>query len=433
MLGGGESQSFKDLKEAAGAMHRNLFVSRRIRASHQQENRAVIDLGTDQRNNVLNGAEGPQVAMEVLRTHAELLREYPSCFGTDEVRKTIQAFMKARFDVTLNRDTQLCLTQGTTQAFDTMAQTFAGRYVVLPRFSIFTVAQAAAANGAECVRAPHCEKTGFFHLEGLGRLLRDLGPSGVRFIYLNSPSNPEGKVAKTEYLERLVALATEAEAPVLHDMDCWGGNPEVSKNILSVKGAMECSVSAITPSKELGLPGVRVGFLAGNAQIITRVQRNNEWRGVMIPGANQAAFAAALGGCPTGELCNNSEKRAALEASFEGWRRLGWPEEKIYKPGLGYKYLVDLPPAIQEEWGAEAAELLEFEIFRRTGVKLSTTHPFNPRAEVHYLRTVVSQDSKTVRRAFGRMEEAGIHYRMSLGDETSVTYKALAAEDTFLK
>lgn len=428
MLGGGESKNFMELKKAAEPMHRSLFVGRQLRKFHADIMRTVIDLGSDQRNNLLDEAKGPQLAIESLRAHAQLLRQYPSCFGDNEVRTTIQKFMKERFNVLLDRDTQVCLTQGTTHAFESVAQTFAGAYVVLPRFSIFTVAQAATANGAECVRAPYCEKTGFFHIDGLERLLDDLRPSGIRFIYLNSPSNPEGRIARPEYLENLVKLANQKEALILHDMDCWGMRKDsTSRNILGIQGGLDCSVTAITPSKELGLPGLRVGFLAGNAQVITRVQRNNEWRGVMIPGVTQASFSAALASGCRGELEDNFEQKQALELSFEGWRKLGWSESAIHKPEAGYKYLVDLPPSVKD------AELLEFEIFARTGVKLSTTFPFNPEEKNQQLRVVVSEKPELISEAFKRMHEAGISYGMTLRDDISTTYKSFTDMDAFIK
>jgi aspartate/methionine/tyrosine aminotransferase len=132
----------------------------------------------------------------------------------------------------------------------------------------------------------------------LAQAKMDSLPAGsVRFLYLNSPVNPTGQVASLDYLTQLVEFARRNGITVLHDMDSWYTHHAPAfklHNILEVPGAMDCCVTVLSVSKEFGLPGLRVGLIAGNAAVNNAIRMHNSTFTVMIPEVCQVAAQAAL-------------------------------------------------------------------------------------------------------------------------------------------
>ena len=107
--------------------------------------------------------------------------------------------MSTQFNVELDLHQEIMITTGASQVFDALSRSFAGTYVLIPEFTLSTVAIIAGGNGAKLIRLPVGE-CGFFDLIEAEKIVNNLPEKSIRFLYLNSPCNPNGKVAKWEYL-----------------------------------------------------------------------------------------------------------------------------------------------------------------------------------------------------------------------------------------
>jgi aspartate/methionine/tyrosine aminotransferase len=200
-------------------------------------------------------------------------------------------------------------------------------------------------------------------------------------------------------------------------------------NILEVPGALECCVTVLSVSKEFGLPGLRVGLIAGNESVINTVRIHNSTFAVMIPEVCQHAAEAALQ-CFTqeGEKAEiNDHITAVLHRTLEGWKSLGWPNEAIHKPVGGFKYLVSIPPGIEAKGSFSRVELLDFYIATRAYVKLSTSRSFNP-ADDLFLRVVLMQNMLEAEEVFRRLHSIGVNYEMTLPGSLADEYESFLAE-----
>ncbi len=91
-----------------------------------------------------------------------------------------------------------------------------------------------------------------------------------KLLYLNYPHNPTGAVATREFFKKVVQYAKKYNFIVVHDaayLDlCFDEASKIS--FLSVEGAKDVGVELYSFSKGFNMTGWRIGFIAGNKDII---------------------------------------------------------------------------------------------------------------------------------------------------------------------
>ena len=124
------------------------------------------------------------------------------------------------------------------------------------------------------------------------------GPARVRLVWVNSPSNPTGRVLPAGHLRKVVAWARERGAVVASD-ECyislgWEASP-VSVLHPSVCGGSFDGVLAVhSLSKRSNLAGYRAGFVTGDPALVAGLLAVRKQAGMIMPGPVQAAMTAAL-------------------------------------------------------------------------------------------------------------------------------------------
>jgi succinyldiaminopimelate transaminase len=198
--------------------------------------------------------------------------------------------------------------------------------------------------------------------------LTAVGPSPrVRLIWVNSPSNPTGRVLPPEHLRKVVDWARMRGAVVAAD-ECyltlgWEGPPPVSVLSPAVCGSSFDGVLAVhSLSKRSNLAGYRAGFVAGDPALVAELLAVRKHAGMMVPTPVQAAMVAALDDEAHGKEQRDryARRRASLlpalrEAGFnvsdsgaglylwasrgeECWSTLDWFAERgiLVAPGVFY-------------------------------------------------------------------------------------------------
>jgi succinyldiaminopimelate transaminase len=125
-----------------------------------------------------------------------------------------------------------------------------------------------------------------------------LGPQRVSLVWVNSPSNPTGRVLPAEHLAKVVAWARERDAIVVSD-ECylelgWDAAP-VSVLDERVCGGTYANVLAVhSLSKRSNLAGYRAGLVLGDGDLVRSLLEARKHLGLMVPQPVQAAATAAL-------------------------------------------------------------------------------------------------------------------------------------------
>jgi succinyldiaminopimelate transaminase len=225
----------------------------------------------------------PQVVQDALRAAADA-PGYPLTIGTPELRATLVDWANRRLgaDVT---EANVVPSIGSKELVS-LLPTLLGLTgeVLIPALAYPTYDVGARLAG--CQPVPTDDPTAH-------------DPSQVALVWLNSPSNPTGRVQAAEELRRVVAWGREHGILVASD-ECyleldWEQTP-VSVLHPSVSGGSADGVIALhSLSKRSNLAGYRAGFAVGDAAVIGLVVEARKHIGLLAPAPVQAATVAALG------------------------------------------------------------------------------------------------------------------------------------------
>jgi succinyldiaminopimelate transaminase len=127
----------------------------------------------------------------------------------------------------------------------------------------------------------------------------ELDPAGLKLLWLNSPSNPTGRVLGKDELTRIVSWAREHGILVFSD-ECyielgWEADPVSVLHPDVCGGSYHGVVSVHSLSKRSNLAGYRAAFLAGDPGVLGALLEIRKHGGMMTAAPTQAAAAAALG------------------------------------------------------------------------------------------------------------------------------------------
>jgi succinyldiaminopimelate transaminase len=132
----------------------------------------------------------------------------------------------------------------------------------------------------------------------LDRGALDAAPAGSRLLWVNSPSNPTGRVLPAASLRDAVGWARSRGAVLASD-ECyielgWDTTP-VSVLHESVRGgSLDGVLGVFSLSKRSNLAGYRAGFVTGDPALMRDLLLVARQAGMIVPGPVQAAMVAAL-------------------------------------------------------------------------------------------------------------------------------------------
>jgi succinyldiaminopimelate transaminase len=157
--------------------------------------------------------------------------------------------------------------------------------------------------------------------------LTAFGPERVRLAWLNSPSNPTGRVLPAEHLRKVVSWARERGTIVASD-ECYLelGWEAAALSVLNpgVCGDSHAGLLAVhSLSKRSNLAGYRAGFVTGDPALVAELLEVRKHAGLMVPAPVQAAMAAALSDDEHAAVqrARYAARRARLRPALEaaGW------------------------------------------------------------------------------------------------------------------
>jgi succinyldiaminopimelate transaminase len=211
---------------------------------------------------------------------------YPTTAGTPALRASAAAALHRRYGITGLADDAVLPVIGTKELIawlPTLLGIGADDLVVVPELAYPTYEVGAQLASAQVVRADS---------------LTQLGPQSPALVYLNSPSNPTGKVLGVEHLRKVVGWARDRGVLIASD-ECylglgWDAEP-VSVLHPSVCDGDHTGLLAVhSLSKTSSLAGYRAGFVAGDPAVVAELLAVRKHAGMMVPTPVQAAMVAAL-------------------------------------------------------------------------------------------------------------------------------------------
>ncbi|MEL7310599.1 MAG: succinyldiaminopimelate transaminase [Pseudomonadota bacterium] len=238
-----------------------------------------------------------QAALDAhLTAFTESAGKYPSIRGSDSLREACSHWVSRRFGVALDPERMLHPVNGTREGLFAIAQALidpADRAVVAMPNPFYQIYEGAALMaGAEPVYLNAPESHGY--LPDLSQLTPEI-LARMRVFYLCSPVNPAGSVASLEYLKELWHLAVENDFVLVVDecyIDIYRDQPPHSI-LNAAEPDFRNTLAFHSLSKRSNLPGLRSGFVAGDAELIRQFAQYRTYHGCSLPVASQIASTVA--------------------------------------------------------------------------------------------------------------------------------------------
>ena len=228
----------------------------------------------------------PGVAQEAL-TAASNSPGYPAVYGTAPVRQAAVDWLQRKFGVTgLSADAVLP-TIGSKELIAGLPMQLgvgAGDTIVVPELAYPTYEVGARLVGATVIASDSTV---------------GVGPVTPKIFFINSPSNPTGRILGPEHLKKTVDWARERGVLLVSD-ECylefaWEGEPWSVLHPDISGDSNEGLLAVHSLSKRSNLAGYRAAFVAGDQSVINELLEVRKHLGLMMPRPVQEAMRTALG------------------------------------------------------------------------------------------------------------------------------------------
>lgn len=350
----------------------------------------------------------PAFVGPVLAEHIAEFGRYPLARGIEPFRKAAASWLSRRFSLPrpIDPESEILVLNGSREGLFFAALTATrhvgerrGRPAILmpnPFYPVYGVGARTA--GCETICLPTTLENGFLpDLDSLDEatLARTVA------IYIASPANPQGAVASRGYFARLKQLADRFGFLILSD-ECYSEiyTGEAPGSALECAGPDFTNVIAFQSlSKRSNLPGMRVGFAAGDRKFLSMFHELRNVAAPQVPVPLQHVAVAAYG-----DETHVEENRRLYRIKFDLADQILGNRYGYRRPAGGFCVWLD----VSQHGGDEAATV---KLYKEAGVRvvpgsyLARPQPdgFNPGKG--YIRLALVQDGETTAQALHRLVE----------------------------
>jgi alanine-synthesizing transaminase len=305
------------------------YLFGRINDLKQRKRRAgvdIIDLGMGNPTDVPDSLVIDKLCEAA---HDERNHRYAVSNGLFNLRREVALRYEQRYGVQLDPESEVLAGLGSKEVFSHMCLALLGpgdtAIVPSPSFPIHVYAVALASGN---VINLDCRQPDKF-LSNIAVVAEHLFPR-PKVLILNFPHNPSTTVVERDFFVEVVRLARRFGFMIIHDFAygdvCFDGYRAPS--FLSVPGAKDVGVETTTMSKGYNMAGWRLGFCAGNSEMIRALATI---KGYYDYGVFQPIQIAGIIALRQGE--QQVERQAAeyqlrRDVLVDGLQRIGWEVEK---------------------------------------------------------------------------------------------------------
>lgn len=387
--------------QAAAENSRSPFVRLTDLIAGIEPGKPVINLSVGEPQHTIPDFVGP-----VLAAHLAEFGRYPANKGLDPFRKAVAAWLGRRYTLAkpVDAENEVLVLNGTREGLflgALAAKRYVGGRTGKPAVLIpnpFYAAYSAGALAADCepVYLPATRASGFF--PDLDALDEALLKRTVAF-YLASPSNPQGAVASRDYLDRLHALSRRFGFLVFAD-ECYGEIYSKDKPAGMLEASGEGFLNTIvfhSLSKRSNLPGLRVGFAAGDAKFLAAFLELRNVAAPQVPGPMQHVAVAAYN-----DEAHVEKNRELYNAKFDLADQIIGDRYGYKRPAGGFFLWLDVAKfggsevATKRLWAEAGVRVVPGRYLAREQADGS-----NPGAD--YIRVAMVQDAATTGEALHRI------------------------------
>jgi LL-diaminopimelate aminotransferase len=261
----------------------------------------------------------PGAAVRALKKYAgdRRLDRYTPAWAVREFNEAAAGFMLRRYSVSLDPASEIAPVIGTKEGLANLALAVVdpGAAALVPDPGYPVYGRSVGFAGGVVRSVPLKRENGFLPD------LRDVEGQGVRLVFLNYPNNPTSAVAPPDFFQAAVEFGKRHRACVVND----AAYAEItfdgyeSPSILQAEGAGGTAVEFHSLSKTYGIPGWRVGFVAGRRDAVAALSALKSNIDSGVPGMMLLAARDMLeegGGLPAGARREYARRRELIRRAL---------------------------------------------------------------------------------------------------------------------
>ncbi len=292
----------------------------------------------------------PTLILEALKNNLSGLSNYPVTKGSDELRLAIGDWLTRRFNLpanSINPATHILPVNGTREALFAFAQALVDQNkknpsVLMPNPFYQIYEGAALLAGAKPVYLPCTAENNF--VPDFNTVSSETWDD-CQLIYLCSPGNPTGAVIQEDQIKQLLELAEKHNFIIASD-ECYSeiyfdeSKPPVGLLEVAAKTgntSFKRCVVFHSLSKRSNAPGLRSGFVAGDADILEQFLLYRTYHGCAMSPPVQAASIAAWN-----DEAHVLDNRNQYREKFEAILKILSPIMNVQKPDAGFYLWADV-------------------------------------------------------------------------------------------
>jgi len=369
------------------------YMFGRINNALYQKRRAgsdVIDLGMG------NPSDPPQdVVVQKLIAAAsdEGNHGYSKSNGILNLRREVAKKYERKYNVQLDPESQVIACLGSKEGFSHMCLALMGpgdtAMIPSPYFPIHMYSVILASGSVVALDVADPDK----FLSNVAYTCENLTPR-PKLLIINYPHNPSSATIEPDFFVEVVRLAKKYGFLVIHDFAyadvAFDGY--MPPSFLSARGAKDVGVEFTTMSKGYNMAGWRVGFCAGNADMIRGLGTVKGYYDYGMFQAIQIAAIVALRETESAVLEQSLIYAGRRDALVSGLRRLGW---NVTPPRAGMFVWAQIP----EPWRSSMSTMdFAMKLLEEGDVAVSPGSGFGPAGE-GYLRLALVENEHRLRQA----------------------------------
>jgi alanine-synthesizing transaminase len=363
----------------------NTMLYQKRRSGHD-----VIDLGMG------NPSDPPNESVTAKLSEAafdERNHGYSKSNGLLNLRREVANKYDRKYGVRIDPETEVISCLGSKEGFSHMCLALMGpgdtAIIPSPYFPIHMYAVMLAAGNVVALEVANSEK----FLSNIAFTCENLTPC-PKLLIVNYPHNPSTVTVEPEFFTDVVKLAKRYGLMVIHDFAYAdvAFNDYQPPSFLSAPGAKDVGVEFTTMSKGYNMAGWRVGFCAGNAEMIRGLGTIKGYYDYGMFQAVQIAAIVALRDTEPSVVAQSRIYEGRRDVLVNGLRRIGW---EVTAPRAGMFVWAKIP----EPWRSSMSTMdFAMMLLEKGDVAVSPGSGFGPAGE-GYLRLALVENENRLRQA----------------------------------
>lgn len=325
---------------------------------------------------------------------------YTDFKGKLEYRQAVSAWMKNRYGIELDPKSEVIVTSGAKEglAHLALAYTNPGDLNIVPDPYYPVHSRGTWISDGNVFHIKLREENDF--LPNFEEIPEDVAKKAKMF-FVNYPNNPTAAIAPKSFYQDLVQYCKENELLICSDLayGCINFDGYKAPSILEIEGAKDIAIEIHTFSKTFNMAGWRIGFAAGNKNMVEslyNIKSNIDYGTAAI--IQDAAIEALNLPCSFIDDLNKKYARRR-DIVVDGFNSLGWNIEQ--SKAAMFLWLPIPEGYTSKEWCKK--------ILLETGILFTPGMAFGDESDRYFRVSLVQPDEK-IKEAFERLKNAGFSY-----------------------